>query len=76
MGRTLKLLDGSAYLLLRVAVLSVRIMWLFTFGWLLGGFYAATAVLLSPFWTVFGGAGSNVVETTLNIALLTPGKDR
>lgn len=72
----LRSLDRGGYIALRLVIVSVRIAWACSFGILLAGFYVAAAVCLSPFWTIFGGAGSNVTQTALNIWLLTPGKDR
>lgn len=72
----LRTLDRGGYIALRLVLLSVRIAWACTFGPLLAGFYLLGGLLMSPFWTIYGGAGSGMTETALNIWLLTPGKDR
>lgn len=76
MGRVLWLLDRTAYVLLRLTVLSVRIAWAFTFGWLLAALYLLPGLLMSPFHMTYGGASEHTQQTAANILLLTPGEER
>lgn len=73
MGRTLWVADRTAYVLLKLAILCIRIGWLITFGWLLAGLYLLPAFVMAPFRTTYSvGGGGSITETAFRIAWLKP----